>query len=169
MRRQDCPPTRASEEAAELVEDGSTQSKEDDPKKNDNQHYISRAYLDKFVHPSSSQKVLFPYAKGFGPLSPKGTKRLASADHFYRQIDEGKLTNKLDEARKQSETLYFASGKRTSGPLAKCIFEDSYVPAAGDKMMLAGAAAFLRCGSPVQIHNIAMMALQCSKRGCLIK
>lgn len=148
-----------SEEAAELAEEESTQPKEDDPQKRDNQHYISKAYLDKFVHPTSGQKVLFPYAKGFGPLSPKGTKRLAAADHFYRQIDEGELTNKLDEARKQSETLFFASGKRTAGPLAKCIFDDSYIPAASDKILLAGAAAFLRCGSPVQIHNTAMWAL----------
>lgn len=150
----------ANSEAIEPVEDGSDQPKEEDPQKRDNQHYISKAYLDKFIHPTSIQKVLYPYTKGGGPQAPRGTKRLASADHFYRQIDAGKLTNKLDEARKQSETLFFASGKRTAGPLAKCVFDDSYMPAASDKIMLAGAAAFLRCGSPVQIHNTAMIGLQ---------
>lgn len=156
-------PNESSEEAVGSAEEESAGPKGEDPQKRDNQHYISKAYLDKFIHPASSQKVLYPYAKGSGPQSPRGTKRLASADHFYRQIDAGKLTNKLDEARKESETLFFASGKRTAGPLAKCVFDDSYMPAASDKIMLAGAAAFLRSGAPVQIHNTAMIGLLCTQ------
>ena len=115
--------------------------------------------MDKFVHPASKQHVLYPYAKGKGAQRPTGTRRLASADHFYLQQESGTLSNKLDEARKKSETLYFSSGKRTSGPLAQSIYDDGFVPSANDVIMLAGAAAFLRCGSPVQVHNTAMMAL----------
>lgn len=90
---------RKSEEAADSVAAEVAQPKEGDPQKGDNQHYISKAHLDKFIHPSSPQKVLYPYTKGRGPQPAKGTKRLASADHFYRQIDAGQPTNKLDEAR----------------------------------------------------------------------
>ena len=125
----------------------------------DNQHYVSKAHLDKFVYPTSQQKVLYPYAKGKGALCPTGTRQLASADRFYLQQESGDLTNKLDEARKEREALLFASGKRTSGPLAKCIYEDGFTPSASDRTILAEAAAFLRCGSPVQVHNTAMLAL----------
>ncbi len=152
-----------SEESTDSVAAEVAQPKEGDPHKRDNQHYISKAHLDKFIHPSSEQKVLYPYTKGCGPQPAKGTKCLASADHFYRQIDAGELTNKLDEARKQIETQLFASGKRTSGPLAKCIFDDSYTPIDADKIMLVWAAAFLRCGSPVQIHNCAMSGVMASQ------
>jgi hypothetical protein len=125
----------------------------------DNQHFVSKAYLDKFVHPTSRQNVLHPYAKGHGALRPTGTRHLASDDHFYHQVDAGELTNKLDEARKVCETMYFASGKRITGPLAKCIFDDNNTPSMSDKIMLAGAAAFLHGGAPVQVHNTAMMLL----------
>ena len=124
----------------------------------DNQHYVSKAHLDKFVHPNSQQNALYPYAKGRGALRPTGTKQLASADRFYVQQESGQLTNKLDESRKQNEAVFFASGKRTSGPLAKCVYDDDFTPTYDDKVMLAGAAAFLRCGSPVQVHNAAMLA-----------
>jgi hypothetical protein len=125
----------------------------------DNQHYISKSYLDKFVHPASSQKVLYPYAKGAGAMSAKGPKNLASENHFYRQIESGEITNRLDEARKESERLFFASGKRTCAPLPKCVYDSNYLPAAKDRIMFEGAAAFLRCGAPVQIHNTAMIGL----------
>src|SRR6266849_7691399 len=125
----------------------------------DNQHYISKAYLDKFVHPASQQNVLYPYTKGNGAQRPTGTKNLASADHFYLQQVAGELTNRLDEARKKSETLFFASGKRTAGTLTKWVFDDGFVPSASDKIMLAGAAAFLSCCTPVQIHNADTIGL----------
>ena len=125
---------------------------------NDNQHYVSKAHLDKFVHPTSQQNVLYPYAKGKGACAT-GTKQLASADRFYLQQESGQSTNKLDEARKEREVLLFASGKRTSGPLAKCVYDDNFTPSASDRAILAEAAAFLRCGSPVQVHNTAMLAL----------
>jgi hypothetical protein len=81
---------------------------------NDNQHFVSKAHLDKFVHPTSPQNVVYPYAKGTGAQRPRGTKHLASADHFYIQQEDGEPTNKLDENRKKSESLFFASGKNTS-------------------------------------------------------
>lgn len=124
-----------------------------------NQHYITKAYLDKFVHPSSGQEILYPYRKGGNPCKPRGIKSLGSAANFYRQRENGILHDKLDEARKVSETLLFASGKRNPSPLSQCIFEDAFIPKEADKLHLAGAAAFLWCGSPVQIHNCAMNTL----------
>jgi hypothetical protein len=124
----------------------------------DNQHYVSKAYLDKFVHPTSKDKQLYPYLKDRGGKNPTGTRRLASADHFYVQHENGTTTNKLDEARQKSENLYFAGGNNAS-PLVKCALDDGFFPTASDKIIFAGAAALLRCGSLVQIHNAAMMAL----------
>jgi hypothetical protein len=43
-----------------------------------NQHYITKAHLDKFVQPESTQPVLCPYRKGGTPCRPTGTKRLGS-------------------------------------------------------------------------------------------
>jgi hypothetical protein len=129
----------------------------------DNQHYITKAYLDKFVHANSSQKILFPYDKDLGSLGGKGTKRLGSAEDFYVQKAGESLTNKLDETRKAAETLFFASGKRTSGPVAKCIYDDDFLPGTEEQCVLAGAATFLWCGSPVQIHNTAMMGLMANQ------
>jgi hypothetical protein len=126
---------------------------------NDNQHYVSKAHLDKFIHPNSKQNVLYPYRKGSGSLRATGTKHLASADHFYLQQESGQQTNRLDESRKQNEAVFFASGKRTSGPLARCVYEDDFKPTYDEKIMLAGSAAFLRCGSPAQVHNTAMLAV----------
>lgn len=129
---------------------------------NTNQHYITKAYLDRFVHPDSKQEVLFPYRKGGNACKPRGTKRLGSAANFYRQRENGVLHDRLDEARKVSETLLFASGKRHSSPLSQCVFDDRFNPSEVDRLHLATAAAFLFCGSPVQIHNTAMHALlQC--------
>ena len=116
-------------------------------------------HLDKFIHPNSEQNVLYPYRKGSGSLRPTGTKHLASADHFYLQQESGQVTNRLDESRKQNEAVFFASGKRTSGPLARCVYEDDFKPTYDEKIMLAGSAAFLRCGSPAQVHNTAMLAV----------
>jgi len=127
--------------------------------KDTNQHYITKAHLDKFVHPESMQPVLYPYRKGGAPCRPTGTKRLGSAINFYRQIANGSLTDALDEARKKSETLLFSSGKRTPSSISKCVFDDGYLPAKEDAAHLAAAAAFLFCGSPVQIHNTAMHLL----------
>jgi Protein of unknown function (DUF4238) len=132
---------------------------------NDNQHFITKAHLDKFVHPTSPQKVLYPYTKRRGAQrKARGTKRLASADHFYRQIESGQPTNMLDEARKVSEQLFFGSGRSTCAPLAKCIYDENYLPAPEERIMLEGAAAFLRCGAPVQIHNTAMIGLLASQQ-----
>src|ERR1019366_4870977 len=89
---------------------------------------------------------------------PTGTRRLASADQFFVQHENGTTTNRLDEARQKSENLFFASGINAS-PLVKCALDDTFFPSASDKFVLAGAAAFLRCGSPVQIHNATLMAL----------
>lgn len=124
-----------------------------------NQHYITKAYLDKFIHPDAGQAVLFPYRRGRGACKPRGTKRLGSAINFYRQRENGALNDKLDEARKRSETLLFASGKRTQSSLSACVYNDDFVPMEQDRLQLAAAAAFLWCGSPVQIHNTAMHAL----------
>jgi hypothetical protein len=121
-----------------------------------NQHYITKAHLDKFVHPESTQTVLYPYRKGSAPCKPTGTKRLGSALNFYRQIANGSRTDALDEARKKSETLLFSSGKRTPSAMSKCISNDGFLPTNADALELAAAAAFLFCGSPVQIHNTAM-------------
>ena len=69
----------------------------------DNQHFITKAHLDKFVHPTSKDNVLYPYVKeGVGPRSIEGHEVfLGSADQFYVQDDSGVTTNKLDEARKR--------------------------------------------------------------------
>ena len=84
-------------------------TKSDGPK-DSNQHYITRAYLDKFIHSESGQPVLFPYRKGGGhPCKPTGTRQIGSAINFYRQRVNGSLTDALDEARKASETLLFSS------------------------------------------------------------
>jgi hypothetical protein len=131
--------------------------------KDTNQHYITKAYLDRFIHPSSNQAVLYPYRKGGGPQKPRGTKRLGSAANFYRQWENDALNDNLDEARKFSETLFFSSGKRNSSPLSQCVFDDNYVSDAEGRLHLAGAAAFLFCGSPVQIHNVAMHSLLLSQ------
>src|SRR5581483_10224476 len=124
-----------------------------------NQHYITKAYLDRFIHPDSTQAVLYPYRKGGNSCKPRGTKKLGSAINFYRQRENGVLNDNLDEARKFSETLFFASGKRTPSTLAQCVFDDDFVPVEHDRLHLAAAAAFLFCGSPVQIHNTAMHLL----------
>jgi hypothetical protein len=71
----------------------------------------------------------------------------------------GTVTDALDKARTYSETLLFASGKKTAGSLSKCIFDDAFLPSEIDRLHLAAAAAFLFCGSPVQIHNAAMHLL----------
>jgi len=83
-------------------------------------------------------------------------EEVRSAINFYRQISNGSLTDSLDEARKKSETLLFSSGKRTPSSIARCIFDDGFRPRKADALELAAAAAFLFCGSPVQIHNKAM-------------
>ena len=124
-----------------------------------NQHYITKAYLDRFVHPASGQNVLYPYRKGGDLCKPRGTKRLASATNFFRQREYGTLTDKLDEARFESEVVLFSSGKRTPSSLSQCIFDDGFTPTEKDKLHFAAAAAFLWCGSPVQIHNAAMWML----------
>ncbi len=124
-----------------------------------NQHYITKAYLDKFIHPKAGQAVLFPYRKGGRACRPRGTKKLGSAANFYRQRENGRLHDGLDEARKISEILLFSSGKRTPSSLSQCVFEDNFVPSGIDKLHLSSAAAFLFCGSPVQIHNTAMHLL----------
>jgi Protein of unknown function (DUF4238) len=133
---------------------------ENDGLKDSNQHYITRAYLDKFIHPESAQPVLFPYRKGGGPpCKPTGTRQIGSAINFYRQRVNGTLTDALDEARKASETLLFSSGKRTPSSISKCVFDEQFSPTRDDVLHLAAAAAFLYCGSPVQIHNTAMFLL----------
>jgi hypothetical protein len=129
----------------------------------DNQHYVTRAYLDKFIHPATGQNVLFPYARSQGGRRATGTRQLASADNFYARMDGSGTTNELDESRKEDEALYFGSGKRSSGPIAKCIYDDKYLPNADDRVTLASAAALLWWGSPVQIHNTAMMALMANQ------
>jgi hypothetical protein len=132
-----------------------------------NQHYVTRAHLEKFVHPTSGQAVLFPYRKGRGLLRPTGTRRLGSAMNFYRQVVNGTLSDQLDEARKASETLLFSSHKRAPSSVVRCINDDGFVPRHEDALELAAAAAFLFCGSPVQIHNTAMVALLASQMDLL--
>lgn len=127
--------------------------------KDTSEHYITKAYLDKFVHPKAGQAILFPYRKGGNPCKPRGTKKLGCAINFYRQRENGELNDKLDEARKVSETLLFGSGKRNSSSIAQCVFDDGFVPTDTDRLHLATAAALLFCGSPVQIHNVAMYSL----------
>lgn len=124
-----------------------------------NQHYITRAYLDKFIHPSLNQKVLYPYERGRGACDPKGVKRLGSHKNFFRQIDQGEITDKLDRARDFTERLLFASGRSNPSSLAQCVFNDDFIPSAQDCLHFAAAAAFLFCSSPVQIHNTAMHLL----------
>lgn len=124
-----------------------------------NQHYITRAYLDKFIHPEAGQAVLFPYRRGRGACKAKGTRRLGSAINFYRQRENESLHDNLDEARKRSESLLFSSGKRTPSTFAACVYDDGFIPDEHDALQLAAAAAFLWCGSPVQLHNTAMHAL----------
>jgi hypothetical protein len=121
-----------------------------------NQHYITKAYLDKFVHPRSPQKVLYPYRKGGKHSKPSGTKRLGSAQNFYRQKENGQPNDNLDNARKVTETLLFAGDR---GSLFKCITDERFMPTDVDKLHLATATSFLWCGSPVQIHNSAMFRL----------
>ncbi len=130
---------------------------------NDNQHYITKAHLDKFIHPTSGQNILHPYVRTQGIHKAKGTKRLACADSFFHQRDGAEMNNKLDEARKQIESRVFASGKATSGPLAKCIYDDTFLPNKQEGGELILAAAFLWWSSPVQIQNSAMMSLLCSQ------
>lgn len=124
-----------------------------------NEHYISKAYLDNFVHPSSEHAVLYPYGRERGAYRPSGTKRLGSAINFYRQKTAAGFDDRLDEARKRAESLIFSSSKSNVGSLARCVVEDSFALSAQDRADLAGAAAFLFCGSPVQIHNVAMHVL----------
>lgn len=131
--------------------------------KDTSQHYITRAYLDKFIHPISTEAVLYPYRKGGNPCKARGTKKLGCYTNFYRQLENGELNDKLDEARKFSETLLFSSGKRTPSALAQCVFDENFVPTQSDRLHLAAAAAFLFCGSPVQIHNTAMHTLLLSQ------
>lgn len=121
-----------------------------------NQHYITRAYLDKFIHPSSDQKVLYPYERRRGACDAKGVKRLGSHKNFFRQNDNGEITDKLDEARELTERLLFSSGRVNPSSLAQCVFNDDFLPTAKDRLHFAAAAAFLFCSSPVQIHNTAM-------------
>lgn len=125
----------------------------------DNQHYITKAYLDRFVHSTSGQRVLYPYSRAQGIRKAKGTKRLGCADSFFLQKDGSEVNNKVDEARKTIESQVFASGKATAGPLAKCIFDDSYLPNTQEIGELILAAAFLWWSSPVQIQNSAMITL----------
>lgn len=125
----------------------------------DNQHYITKAYLDRFVHSASGQRILYPYARAQGVRKAKGTKRLGCAESFFLQKDGNEVNNKVDEARKIIESQVFASGKATAGPLAKCIFDDSYNPDAQEIGELILAAVFLWWSSPVQIQNAAMTAL----------
>jgi hypothetical protein len=132
-----------------------------------NQHYVTRAHLEKFVRPRSSQAILYPYRKGGGPLRPTGTRQLGSATNFYRQIANGVLSDQLDEARKASETLLFSSQKKTPSSVVQCIDDEGFVPRREHALELAAAAAFLYCGSPVQIHNTAMVALLASQMDLL--
>ena len=115
--------------------------------------------MDRFVFPDTAQKELYPYRKRGLPCRARGTKRLGSAINFYRQKVNGQLTDSLDEARKQSETLLFASGKRSPSSISKCIFDQDFIPDSSDRLHLAAAAAFIFCGSPVQINNTAMNLL----------
>src|SRR5579871_4218903 len=133
----------------------------------DNQHYVTRAYLEKFIRPDSVQRVLYPYQKSIGATAAKGTKHLASADCFYVQNVSGELSNRLDEARKFLETKLFASGRRTSGALANCIYDDKFYPSIEQVLELATVAAFLHCGAPMTIHNTAMMGVFCNQAHAL--
>lgn len=133
----------------------------------DNQHYVTKAHLDKFVHPTSGQNILYPYERELGGRKPTGTKKLGSAEKFYIQIDNGLPTNKLDESRKADEAILFGSGKRTPSALSKCIYDDKFVPQQSEFNLLARAAAFLWWGSPLTIHNAAMLDLMASQIAAL--
>lgn len=125
----------------------------------DNQHYITKAYLDKFTHPESKHNVLYPYSRTQGSRKPTGTRNLGSAERFYEIYDGNGPINKLDEERKLIESALFASGKNSAGALAKAVYEQGFVPTPRERHELGRVAAFLRCGSPVQIHNTSMMCL----------
>jgi hypothetical protein len=133
------------------------------PPMSDNQHYVTKAHLDKFVHPNTGQNVLFPFERGIGRRKATGTKQLASANHFYAERDGEVLVNRIDVIRKHAEARLFASGRRTAGPIAKCIYEDKYTPNPEERFALVQAAALLRWGSPVEIHNTAMLSLLCQQ------
>ncbi len=123
----------------------------------DNQHYTPKAHLDKFIHPSSAENVLYPYAKGGHSCRPRGTKKLASYESFYVQtVGDGLTDNSLDESLQNAERLMFASGKRTTGPLAKCIYEGRLPATVNERLDLVAGIALMRCRAPVQIHNTAM-------------
>ncbi|MCK9459682.1 MAG: DUF4238 domain-containing protein [Proteobacteria bacterium] len=126
-----------------------------------NQHYITKSYLNNFCHPSIGQHALYPYRKNGGACKPRGTKQLGSAIDFYVQRINGELNNQLDEMREISERLLFCKDKSHPSPLTKCVkdTEKSFVPDDEAKEHFAGAAAFLHCGSPVQVHNSAMTGL----------
>jgi hypothetical protein len=124
-------------------------------------HYITRAYLDKFIlHPDLNQKVLYLYERGISGFKSKGPKKLGCADGFFDQIDSqtGRVTNMLDETRQKSEAVLFASGSNPSS-IFKCIRDDRFMPTRSDCIQFAAAAALLYCSSPVQIHNSAMLSL----------
>lgn len=125
----------------------------------DNQHYISQGYLKHFIHPKAGQNVLYPYAKGGGPQKARGIRVLASANEFYVQRIAGKPNNDLDAARQKAETLIFKNSPDDPGTLFQCITDDKFQVDHAHAVDLASAAAFLRCGSPVQIHNNAMLGL----------
>lgn len=127
--------------------------------KSSNQHYITKSYLDKFIHPNSEQAVLYPYRRGGMPCKPRGTKRCGCAIDFYTQKVNGVSSDQLDEARGINEKLFFSSGKRTPSVLSKIIYENHLAFDKEEKEVLAAVAAFLFCGSPVQIHNSAMLHL----------
>lgn len=126
-----------------------------------NDHYVTKAYLDRFIHPQSivaGNQVLFPYAKGGAVCRPRGTKNLGSAEHFYTQkLADGRVDTALDEALQKAELYIFASGKRNPGMLAKCIFSDQLPQNPVERDELIVGIALMRCRTPVQIHNTSVM------------
>lgn len=127
-------------------------------------HYVMKAHLDKFVHPTSDNRRLYPYRRGVGLLPWKrdgfGPKGLGWATDFYSQVREGgSVSNDLDYSIQAQETLFFGSVKGRLSPLSRCIFDADFFPyTEAQKAAIAFCAAFSRLRSPVQIHDAAMVS-----------
>ena len=121
-----------------------------------NQHYVTRAFLAKFIHPTSKQAVLYPYAVNEKKQKAKGPAKLACEKNFYKQEINGEWCNCLEKDREKLETMLFDGNKGTH---YECLHNEKFVPSAEDRIILCVMAAYLHAGSPLQIHNTSMMGL----------
>jgi hypothetical protein len=122
-------------------------------------HYVMKSHLDKFIHPTSKERVLYPYRKGMGQLHPKGPRHLGCAEGFYNQVlEDGAESTRLDEGFQLGEKLLFSSGKRTPSTLSRCVYDEAFFPTTDqERAEITFCTSFMYCRAPVQIHNTAMI------------